>query len=75
MCFPLANAPSCCAPTEREPNSVTSGYKHLAPLGRNPIASTRCTSNLNSRLPIDSLVRHASRPRTTVSALAQPAPV
>ena len=27
---------SCCAPTEREPNSVTTGYKHLAPPGRNP---------------------------------------
>jgi len=27
---------SYCAPTEREPNSVTLGYKHLAPLGRNP---------------------------------------
>jgi hypothetical protein len=26
--------PVYCAPTEREPNSVTSGYKHLAPLGR-----------------------------------------
>ena len=36
MCFRPASAPSCCAPTEREPNSVTSGYKHLAPLGRNP---------------------------------------
>jgi|GEM_PF-3930940 len=34
--FPAGQrAVSCCAPTEREPNSVTSGYKHLAPLGRN----------------------------------------
>gem|GEM_PF-5600087 len=24
---------SCCAPTEREPNNVTTGYKHLAPAG------------------------------------------
>jgi hypothetical protein len=48
MCLQLANAPSCCAPTEREPISVTLGYKHLAPLGRNPTASTRCTSNSNS---------------------------
>jgi hypothetical protein len=31
-----ASAPSCCAPTERDPNSVTWDYKHLAPLGRNP---------------------------------------
>ena len=31
------------------PNSVTSDYKHLAPLGRNP-TSTYCTSNLNSRM-------------------------
>jgi len=29
---------------------VTSSYKHLAPLGRNPTASTCCTSNLNSRM-------------------------
>ena len=36
ICFQPANAPSCCAPTEREPNSLTFGYKHLAPLGRNP---------------------------------------
>ncbi len=50
MFFQSASAPGCCAPTEREPNSVTSGYKHLAPLGRNPTASTRCTSNLNSHL-------------------------
>jgi len=34
MYFQLANALSRCAPTEREPGSVTSGYKHLAPLGR-----------------------------------------
>ena len=39
--------------TEREPNSMTSGYKHLAPLGRNPTASTCCTSKLNSRLKND----------------------
>jgi hypothetical protein len=25
-------------PTERVPNRVTPGYKHLAPLGRNPTA-------------------------------------
>jgi len=25
MCFQVAGAPVCCAPTEREPNSVTSG--------------------------------------------------
>ena len=43
--------PNCCAPTEREPNGVTFGpYKHLAPLGRNPTASTCCTSKLNSRM-------------------------
>ena len=50
MCFQPPGAPSCCAPTEREPNSVTSSYKHLAPLGRNPTASTCGTSNLNSRM-------------------------
>ena len=38
--FQPASAPGCCAPTEREPNSLTSGYNHLAPLGRNPMAST-----------------------------------
>ena len=47
MSFQRAKEPSCCAPTEREPNSVTSGYKHLAPLGRNPTALTCCTSKLN----------------------------
>ena len=47
------NAPGCCAPTERGPNGVTSGYKHLAPLGRNPTASTCCTSKLNSRMRND----------------------
>ena len=47
--FPTGQcAPSCCAPTEGEPNNVTSGYKHLAPLGRNPTASTCCTSKLDS---------------------------
>ena len=46
MCFQPTSAPSCCAPMEREPDSVTSGYKHLAPLGRNPTASTRCTSKI-----------------------------
>jgi hypothetical protein len=29
-------------------NSVTSGYKHPAPLGRNRTASTCCSSKLNS---------------------------
>ena len=48
--FPAGSAPGCCAPTEREPKSVTSGYKHLAPLGRNPTAPTCCNSNLNSRM-------------------------
>ena len=38
--FP-ASAQSCCAPTEREINSGTSGYKHLAPLGRNPCRARR----------------------------------
>jgi hypothetical protein len=33
--FPAGQfAVSCCAPMEREPNSMTSGYKRLAPLGR-----------------------------------------
>jgi hypothetical protein len=34
MCLLPARAPSCCAPKERESNSMTSAYKHLAPLGR-----------------------------------------
>ena len=38
--FQPASASGCCAPTEREPDNVTSGYKHLAPLGRKPTAST-----------------------------------
>jgi len=50
MCFQPPRAPNCCAPTEREPNSMTSVYKHLAPLGRNPTESPCCTSKLNSRM-------------------------
>ncbi len=49
MCSRPANAPGCCAPTERETKCVPSGYKHIAPLGRNPKQSTRCTSKLNPR--------------------------
>ena len=49
--FPAGQcAVSCCAPTEREPNSVTSGYKHLAPLGRNPDS----TNSLRFRLEFTS---------------------
>jgi hypothetical protein len=48
--FPAGNVPSYCAPTERGPNSVTAGYKHVAPLGRNPTAPTCFPSNLNSRI-------------------------
>jgi hypothetical protein len=36
--FPPSQCAKCCAPTERELNCVTSGYKHLAPMGRNPTA-------------------------------------
>ena len=41
--FSAGHASGCCAPRERQTNSVTSAYKHLAPLGRNPTASTRST--------------------------------
>jgi hypothetical protein len=40
-------AVSCCAPMEREPNSVTSGYKHLAPPGANRQTTFCCTCKLN----------------------------
>jgi hypothetical protein len=36
MCFQPTHPPGCCASTEREPNRVTSGYKHLAPRGETP---------------------------------------
>ena len=47
--FPAGKCAKVVAPqwSASEPNSVTSGYKHLAPLGRNPTASTCCTSKLN----------------------------
>ena len=50
MCFRPAMCQVIALLTERGPNSVTSGYKHVAPLGRNPTAPTCFPSNLNSRI-------------------------
>ena len=47
--FPAGvHARGCFAPTERDPNCVTSGYKHLAPLGRNPTISNLLHFKLES---------------------------
>jgi len=57
MCFQLANAPSCCAPTEREPNSVMAGYKHVAPLGRKSDSFNSFHFKLEFAFTINSLLR------------------
>jgi len=49
ICFQVPHAKSCCAPTEREPYGLTSDYKHLALLGRNPIAAS--FSRSGARVP------------------------
>jgi len=36
--FQPASAPRSCAPTEREPNSVTSGYKQSRPAGAKSVS-------------------------------------
>ena len=43
-----ASEPSCCAPEERGTKSVTSGYKHLAPLGRNHTITRRQRQEVQS---------------------------
>ena len=51
-CFELASAQSCCAPNGARDNSVTSGYKHLAPLGRSPCRAVSIkvrAASVNSR--------------------------
>ena len=71
MCLQMAGAPSCCcAPTEREPNSVTSGYKHLAPAGakadrlvRVPVAGCCCARRQGMRVDASDLVTEGRRRR------------